>query len=141
MQFDGKFEMNSLAKLMSDRGIQDHGPVQRFIDSETIRLMAPYTPRLNGVLEKSVVLGTNIGSGKIEQNAPYARYQYYGKLMVSSVTGSAYASHGEKKILTDRDLVHNKSQHPMAGPFWFERMKADKKDQILSGARKVAGIQ
>jgi hypothetical protein len=100
--------------------------------------MDPYTPNLTGTLIKTSTLGTKIGSGEVNQIAPYARYQYYGKLMVSSITGSAY-SHGEKKVLTDIDLVHNKSKNALAGPFWFERMKADKKEQILRGAQKVAG--
>lgn len=101
--------------------------------------MDPYTPMLNGILVKSATLGTKIGSGEINQNAPYARYQYYGKLMVSSMTGSAFAVHGESKILTDRNLKYNTSKHSLAGPFWFERMKADHREQILWGAQKVAG--
>ena len=112
---------------------------QSFVDSECIRLMVPYTPMLNGILMKSAVLGTDIGSGHIYYLSPYARYQYYGKLMVSSITGSSYASMGEKKVLTNVDLVHQKSRHPLAGPFWFERMKADKGAQILRGAAKYSG--
>lgn len=50
---------------------------QAFIDQECIRRMAPETPRLTGVLIKSATLGTTIGSGEIEQIAPYARRQYY----------------------------------------------------------------
>lgn len=50
---------------------------QVFIDQECIRRMAPETPRRTGVLIKSATLGTAIGSGKIEQIAPYARRQYY----------------------------------------------------------------
>ena len=141
MQFNGHLEMKATDILMKDRGLLPFGNVQRFIDSECIRLMAPYTPYRAGILEKSATLGTKIGSGEINQVTPYARYQYYGKLMVSSITGSPWARRGEKKILTDRDLVHDKSKHPMAGPFWFERMKADHKEDILEGARKVAGAK
>lgn len=112
---------------------------QKFVDSESIRLMVPYTPMLNGIMMKSPVLGTVIGSGHIYYLNPYARFQYYGKLMVSSVTGSAFASMGEKKVLTDIDLVHNKSRHPLAGPFWFERMKSEKGALILRGAAKFSG--
>jgi hypothetical protein len=111
---------------------------QGFVDQEVIRLMDPYTPNLSGVLIKSAILGTKIGEGEINQIAPYGRYQYYGKLMVSSITGSAW-SHGESKILTDKDLEHNQSKNSLAGPYWFERMKADKKEQILRGAQKLAG--
>lgn len=50
---------------------------QAFIDSECIRRMAPETPRRTGVLIKSATLGTVIGSGEINQIAPYARRQYY----------------------------------------------------------------
>ena len=50
---------------------------QRFVDQECIRRMAPETPRRTGVLIKSATLGTTIGSGEINQIAPYARRQYY----------------------------------------------------------------
>ena len=112
---------------------------QKFVDSECIRLMVPYTPMLNGILMKSPVLGTEIGSGHIYYLNPYARYQYYGKLMVSSITGSAYASMGEKKVLTDINLTHQTSRHPQDGPYWFERMKSEKGAQILRGAAKHSG--
>lgn len=135
------FDMKGDQALIRERGLQPYGRTQKFIDQEVIRLMAPYTPYRAGILEKSATLGTKIGSGEINQVSPYARFQYYGKVMVSAITGSPWAKHGEKKILTDRDLVHDKSKHPMAGPFWFERMKADRKEQILEGARKVAGAK
>ena len=112
--------------------------VQKFIDSECIRLMVPYSPALNNVLYKTPTLGTKIGSGRIVYNSPYARYQYYGKLMVSSITGSP-VSHGEDKVLTDKPLVYSTVRHPKAGKLWFERMKADHKNEILNGARRIVG--
>lgn len=139
MQFT--FHINPLEQLKRDRGFQPYGPVQKFIDQECIRLMAPYTPFRSGTLERTATLGTKIGSGEINQIAPYARYQYYGKLMVSAITGSAWARMGEKKVLTDKDLEYDKSAHPLAGKMWFERMKADHKEEILEGARKVAGAK
>lgn len=50
---------------------------QQFVDSECIRRMAPDTPMLTGALKKSPILGTTIGSGRVHQNLPYARRQYY----------------------------------------------------------------
>ncbi len=108
---------------------------QKFVDSECIRRMDKYTPMLSGMLVKSATLGTKIGQGVIKQIAPYAKYQYYGKLMVSSKTGSSW-SKGEKKVLTKTDLKYNKSVHPLAGAFWFERMKTDHLNAILKGAQK-----
>lgn len=110
---------------------------QKFVDSECLRLMVPYTPTLNTGLRKSATTGTVIGNGKLVYASPYARYQYYGKLMVSSVTGSAWARSGESKVLTPVDLNYSKSREPLAGKMWFERMKADKKSAIIRGAKEL----
>ena len=107
---------------------------QAYIDSECIRLMVRYTPAKNNVLSKSPTLGTRIGSGRIYYQSPYARYQYYGFLMVSSVTGSAYARHGESKVLTTRRLRYSTARHPQAQARWFEVMKTNHRDQIRRGA-------
>ncbi len=114
---------------------------QAYIDQACIRHMDKYTPMLTGTLKRSATVGTKIGSGKIEYASPYARYQYYGKLMVSSVTGSPYARQGEKKVLTSTDLTYNTASHPLAGPFWFERMKADKGEAIKKGAAAIVGAK
>ena len=87
--------------------------VQAFVDSEVIRLMAPYTPMQSGLLIKAATLGTVIGSGKIEQIAPYAAMQYYR---------------------TDITRKYD----PRLGAKWFERMKVDYKDYILKGAAQKA---
>lgn len=134
MQLNGKLIINP---KLPQNFRQKAAKAQSFIDSECIRLMVPYTPMLNGQLMQSATRGTVIGSGVIKYNSPYARYQYYGKLMVSSVTGSSYARRGESKIITNKDLHYNNSRHPRAGKMWFERMKADRKEQILKGAERL----
>jgi hypothetical protein len=138
MHFDGKLNINKTDIIKKKRGLNNMGHVQKYIDSECIRLMSPYVPFVSGALEKTLTVGTKIGSGLIRQISPQSRYLYYGKLMVSSITGSSYARHGEKKVLTDKDLIYNKAGHQLAGPFWFKRMIADHKDDILEGAQKEA---
>ncbi|MGN1112759.1 MAG: hypothetical protein ACI4RP_06090, partial [Acutalibacteraceae bacterium] len=98
-----------------------------------------YIPARNKALTNSGVTATKIGSGVVEYNAPHARYQFYGMLMVSSVTGSPFAKKGEKKLLTDKPLKYSRFRHRKAGSFWFQRMKADRLNDILSGAIKIAG--
>ena len=120
----------------STRANNNFNNVQGYIDSTVIRYMTPYTPMRNGILYKSATLGTTIGSGTIIQVAPYARFQYYGNVMVSRITGSPWARRGESKVLTDRPLTYRTDRHPLAGKMWFERMKGDKKEDIFRGARR-----
>lgn len=89
--------------------------VQRFIDSECMRLMNPYTPFRQGMLIGAASNGTNIGSGKIIQQTPYAKRWYYEPA--------------------------NFSGAPMRGNKWFERMKQSHKQSILKGAAAIAGAR
>jgi len=100
---------------------------QKYVDSEVLRLSDPYTPMQTGMLIKLGMLGTIPGSGEVIWNGPYARYLYYGKLMVGRAP----------KTLTNTDLQFHGA--PKRGAFWFERMKADHLAQILAGARLKAG--
>lgn len=92
-----------------------YSAAQKFVDSEVLRLCEPYTPLRTGMLVKSGTLGTDIGSGWVVWIAPYARRQYYSTRKPGSETG------------------------PRRGPYWFERMKAVYKNQIIAGARRIAG--
>lgn len=121
---------------------------QKFIDSETIRLMVPYTPMNSGALAESVKLGTVIGSGTLRYNSVYARYQYYGEIYGPNIPiferGNSepvafFSPRGQKKQPTGRQLKYNTSTHPKAGKMWFERMKADHASEIAKGAAKIAG--
>ena len=99
---------------------------QRFVDSEVLRLSEPYIPFQTSMLQKLGILGTVIGSGEAVWRGPYARYLYYGKVMVGRAP----------KKLTDIALTFH--GEPKRGAFWFERMKADHKNAILTGARRIA---
>lgn len=113
---NGKAEMRlEWADGFSPQMDRNFANAQGYVDSECIRLMVPYTPMRQGILYNSATLGTKIGSGEIHQVAPYARYQYYGKLMVSRITGSAFAKEGESKVLTSTPLRYSTATHPQAG--------------------------
>lgn len=149
MQINARLTLEGFNGL-EDLGLEEKGRVQRFIDNECIRLMKPYTPNLNGVLIDSATAITEIGSGMIIQKTPYARYQYYGNLMVDpktlkgsfydSKTGRHWSRPNTPKIMdpNGRQLNYNTVKSPMAGSHWFERMAKDHKDDILQGAMKIA---
>lgn len=89
---------------------QGFSRAQKFVDSEVLRLSAPYIPLRTGMLIKSGTLGTQIGSGLVRYIAIYSRKQYH-----------------ENKGTGKR------------GRLWFERMKVDHKQGILRGAAKITG--
>ena len=132
-----KVTLDDLETILKRRGLEERGRVQRYIDSEVIRYSEPYTPRRLGALSRSAKTGTVEGSGEVVWNDIKARFQYYGKLMVSPTTGSSWAKKNEKKVLTDRDLEYHGGG--MRGKMWFERMKLDHKDDIIRGAAEIAG--
>ena len=139
MNFKVKLEIESLNQNLKKRGRQERGRVQKFIDSEVIRLCSPYTPFQTNALIESALSGTEIGSGNIIYNSPYAKYLYYGKLMVSPTTGSSWAKQGERKVVTGTDLKYNGA--PKRGSYWFERMKADHLNNLLKEAADMAGAR
>lgn len=108
---------------------------QKYIDRECINSMSSYTPFRHGIMEKSAFLGTVIGSGHIVYNAPYARYQYYGLVMIP-VGGKT-----SKRVFANpkRELRYSKSRHPQAQRLWFEIMKKKHGGAILRGAAAIAG--
>lgn len=137
MQINAKFELNELNKIIAKRGLEEKGRVQKYIDSAVLRYCDPYTPKDTGQLIKSGIIGTKIGSGKVVYNAPYARFLYYGRVMISPTTGSPWAKNGERKTTTSREMSYFGA--PKRGSFWLERMKADHKQDILREAAEVAG--
>lgn len=147
MKIVAKFEMGPARKLLAKRNLEKGGMVQRYIDSEVIRQCEPYVPFDEGTLTRSASLATRIGSGLVIYNTPYARYQYYGVVygpnipMVIGGEQTFRSPTNQAKHPTNRKLTYNKEKHPLAGSMWFERMKADHKDDILVGAKKVAGVK
>ena len=133
---DVKLNVLSHEALLKKYGLQEGGPVQKLVDSEAMRYMSDYMPRRQaGELEHMMVMATVVGSGQIDTPGPYAHYLHEGILYVSPTTGSAWAKENEIKIPTDRELTY--AGAPMRGKKWFDRMKADHKDDILKAAQAI----
>ena len=141
-RLEAKLEPND---LLHDYGLEKGGRVQRAIDDAVIRECTPYVPASpDRTLEFSARVSTEIGSGEVIWNTPYAHYQYmgivYGPNFQVMIKGAlewrSYA--GRPKHPTDRELTYDTSQNPLAGPRWFERMKADRLNDILDEARRAA---
>ncbi len=93
---------------------------------------APFVPMRTGSLRQR----TRVVGNQIIYPGPYARYLYYGKLMVDPGTGSPYARKGVTKVLAtpERDL---KFWHPGTRSHWFEASKAQNLEKWLRVADKA----
>ena len=83
---------------------------QKYLDQEVIRTCAPYVPLDTGTLERSGKMSSDIGSGTVTWNTPYAKKQYY---------------EGKSKGLR--------------GARWFDRAKADHAEDWQDGVAKILG--
>ena len=93
-----------------------------------------YVPALTG----SLSMRTHIeNKNTIVYPGPYARFLYYGKVMIYEPTGSTFAPKGEHKIVTDRDLVMHPTMHSLATSHWFEVSKAANMEKWLRVAERL----
>lgn len=112
MEFKGDFKLD-IPKIIKKRGLDKKGRVQKVIDSEVLRYSDPLIPVDTHTLRRSGIAATEIGSGVVQYNTPYAKKQYY--------TNDGRLQQGQR------------------GKLWFERMKAQHRDDIIRTATKEAG--
>ena len=112
-------EKNLLASaLMKKLGLGVGGRVQKAIDQAVLDYSMPYVPWRTGALALGAYAETEIGSGLVVYPGPYARSVYYGVGIYNWTLDT----------------------HPLAGPLWIERMKADHtKDIVIAAAKAMKG--
>lgn len=106
---------------------------ESIVGQQVIKDTAPFVPALTG----SLTIRTRLDGNKIIYPGPYARFLYYGKVMVDPQTGSTFAPKGGTKVLANRDLVFSKAMHPQAQSHWFEASKAQNLDKWIRIAEKA----
>lgn len=107
---------------------------------------SPYVPALTGSLDAR----TRVDGSQIIYPGPYARYLYYGKVMVDAATGKGpmriVSKDGTEVIRfrkgatlkpTNRDLNIQRSVHPKAQSHWFEASKASNLQKWLRVAKEA----
>lgn len=129
--------------ILLDKGLNNGGRVQRFFSSEVMRISNPYLPFRAGALQASARIADD-GQGII-YNTPYARYHWYGKLMVDPktkkgafydpLTGRFWSRPNVQKELTDKDLRYR--GEPTRGPRWVERAWLDHGDSVIKATQTL----
>lgn len=108
--------------------------VETILAAQVMKDTDKFVPALTG----SLMQRAHIENGNtIVYPGPYARFLYYGKVMIYAPTGSTWAPKDEHKVVTGRDLVMHKTMHPLASSHWFEVSKAANLEKWLRVAEKA----
>lgn len=143
MRFDVKTDISSaLAEAIAGRTEKAEVAVAEQVEKDT----EPFVPMLTGSLNTR----TRVVGNTVIYPGPYARYLYFGKVMVDAATGKGpmrivdklgneYIRFRKGAVLkpTERPLQYTKDFHKDAGPRWFERSKAQNLNKWLRFAQKV----
>ena len=130
-----EFTVENTVPELAAKVIQAASKAEVILAQQILKDTDPYVPSRNNSLSQRAYTQGN----KIIYPGPYARYLYYGKLMVDPVTGSAFASKGSTKVLTDKNLVFSTAVHGQAQARWFEASKAVNLEKWEQIAKKAIG--
>ena len=140
-----KLYLHSVAKVIRSKGLGADGAVQAFHTQNVLRRIKKYMPyRSEGhPFYKITVAQTDIHKPEIVTDTPYAKYLFYGKVMVDPKINAAgfmtpegwRSRKGCTKVLTNRDLVYFRGKNPQAGSRWDKALSANE------GAALVADLQ
>ena len=121
------------------------------LDGNVMNSMVTFMPMITGnfVDVTRAASAAVQGSGKVyAAYGPAGRFLYQGKTMVSTVTGSTWATKGTKKVLVSQysgktkakeDLQYTKTAHPKAQAKWFNAAKKADGKTWIKQAKKTAG--
>lgn len=107
-------KLNPINKILKDKGLDANGSAQAFHTNNVMRRMIKYMPFLTGATIKVMIAQTSIRKPYIILDVPYAKYLYYGKVMIGK----------PPKTVTDIPLNYTTTKNPQAGPFWDRRLSA-----------------
>ena len=125
--------------ILLAHGLNDGGDAQRFFTENVSKRITKYMPYRSGALSSK--LKRVSAPNEITISAPYARYQYYGKVMIDPAINAAgfltkdctwRSRKGAVKVLTDRDLQYDTTKNAQASPFWDRRMMAAEGEALLT---------
>lgn len=107
--------------------------------SEIMKDTRPFVPMKNGVLDAR----TYVDGDMVVYPGPYARFLYYGKVMIDPETGSTYARKGATKVVTDRDLAFSHDGHALATSHWIAASEVEngEKWERIAGKLVTDGLR
>lgn len=126
-------EMNPVHQIIKDKGLDTGGDAQKFHTANVLKRIKRYMPFVSGMTYKVTVAQTDINKPEIVTDTPYAKYLFYGKVMIDPKLGIAgfmtpegwRSRKGCVKVRTGRDLQYTRTKNPQAGPRWDRALSAN----------------
>lgn len=140
-----KMYLPGAQELIQSKGLAKDGRVQMFHTKNVLQRIKSYMPYRSGATYKITVAHTDIRKPEIVTDVPYARYLYYGKVMVNSKTGKGPAlipgvgfryRKGTTLKRTDRNLEYTRTENPKAGPYWDRTLVANEGRAMVADLRR-----
>ena len=123
MHIEFKVDFNLSDKKIKGR----YKKAQEYLDTDILTDTEPFLPFRQGIMKSKSKVDTNIGSGQVVYDTPYAKYLYHGKVMVGR----------PPKTVTNRDLQFGKEHHPTAQAFWFEASKSINEEKWVRNVKRI----
>ena len=107
-------DLRPVREIIQRKGLAPDGAVQRQHTANVLRRIVRYLPYRSGATVRKTIIQTDISRPEIVTRSTYAKYIYYGKVMVGKAP----------KQLTDRPLRYttDANKNPLAGPRWDRRL-------------------
>lgn len=126
-----KVKMNSASQIIRAKGLDKNGDVQKFLINDVNKRITRYIPASSATRVLATKLKFIKSPTEIEIVAPYAKYQYYGKVMVGPLP----------KVATDKDLNYTKTFNQQAGPYWDRALMASEGAAITEDVQRYIGMK
>lgn len=109
---------------------------KKILKNEVVKDTDKFVPMRVGTLKNSAIQSVGNNSDSIVYKGPYARFLYYGHVMVGIRSNSPWAKKGETKKVTGRALTFG-GAHPLACARWFEKSRSLNLKKWINLAKKV----
>lgn len=119
-----RLDMSRAREILARHGFSPDGEVQKYMTERIFEASKPYAPLKTGALSEYNV---ELGNDYILYRSRYARYQWYGRIMVGC----------PPKSPTNKPLKYQNGF--LRGAHWVTRMWRDKKDKLLADIARRAG--
>ena len=132
MAKDVKVKIDFSASAVTKRYRNKGNMALTTLKNEIIKDTDPYVPMRDGGLKRSVLSSTGTKKMQIVYRKVYAKFIYYGKVMVGKITRRPWAKKGETKEKINKDLTYSYGES-----HWFEESKKKNLNKWIDIAKKL----